>query len=415
MYLKYLTLLTFLNFYFVGYSQTNNSITNKSFDKSLLKSDKYLMDCFIQEENPKTKFATFSIDIDVNDKTITVNTKLNYDRSNEAITDKTVADINSLKPIYRSTFSKTYDYELNFNNGVEGYYLDKKNQKKITVNDKIASQTIDNFLYTYLLGSLPLSEKFKGNLSTYDYNNPDKNKTADVIIQKVTSTNLPNYDFKENMVWQVDVLETAVNDNYHFFIDKNTRKIARIEVETKGQKMILVTKAVEFGGTTISGKVFARDNQNDGMLKGMAVLNINKKQYAPIGTNVYLIPATTYYETFKENAKTYKKQKKSAPVLSNEFVNTIRTTSVQDEKGFYEFKNIAPGDYYLLVTFGYDHTHIGTEVVGQVDVFVNDNYQGSRPITQIYSEGQNATAYIEKKIKVEKNSKTLTKDLKKTL
>ena len=69
----------------------------------------------------------------------------------------------------------------------------------------------------------------------------------------------------------------------------------------------------------------------------------------------------------------------------------------------------------MLVTFGYDHTHIGTEVVGQVDVFVNDNYQGSRPITQIYSEGQNATAYIEKKIKVEKNSKTLTKDLKKTL
>ena len=103
MQLKYLTILILLNFYFFGYSQTNNFISSKSFDKSLLNSDKYLMDCFIQEENPKTKFATFSIEIDVNDKTITVNTKLNYDRSNEAITDKTDADI---KSAYRNLAKK---------------------------------------------------------------------------------------------------------------------------------------------------------------------------------------------------------------------------------------------------------------------------------------------------------------------
>lgn len=415
MYKKLIILFILFNFCFVGHSQTITNIDSNTFDKKLLKSDKYLMDCFIEEENPKTKFATFNVEIEVTEKTITVNTALNYDRSNESIKDKTIADIKSLKPIYRSTFSKTYDYELNFDSTIKGYYLDKKNEKKTTVNDIIAPQTLDNFLYTYLLGALPLSESFKGSLSTYDYKSPNKNKTADVIIKEVKSTNLPNDDFKENRVWELVVSETAVNDNYHFFIDKNTRKLLRIEVETKGQKIILVAKSVNFGGATISGKVFARDNQNDGLLKGIAVLNINKKQYAPIGTNIYLIPSTPYYDNFKKNAKIYKKQKKTPPTLSNEFVNTIRTTSVQDEKGFYEFNNIAPGEYYLLVTFGYNHTHIGTEAVGQVDVFVNDNYQGSREIREVYSEEQNASAYVEKKIKVEKNSKKIIKDLKKTL
>lgn len=171
-------------------------------------------------------------------------------------------------------------------------------------------------------------------------------------------------------------------------------------------------KLVTAGKSSIKGQAFARDNSNG--IKGIAVLNINKKQFAPPGTVVMLLPFTDYFKEWMEVSKKYGKQGKVVE-LPKEARECIRFAQVTDREGHFEFNNLMAGQYLLYSSFGYEHTKHATEVVGRRDHYVNNSYQGSSDIERHFSYGVNANAYVDKVVTIKADGDVEQIKLKKTL
>lgn len=186
---------------------------------------------------------------------------------------------------------------------------------------------------------------------------------------------------------------------------QKTIMVDQIAVFNKEETLKMVTA----GQSVIAGQLFAKDSPN----KGVALMNINKRQYAPIGTQVVLMPYTAYFKEYVELSKKLRKQNR-AVTLPDEAVQCLRVTRVQDATGGYAFSNLMPGEYLLMTNFGYVHTTSHTETVGQTNSYVNGNYIGSTPLTQRFWDGQGASAAIEKLVTIETNGETKKADLKKT-
>ncbi|GAA4024885.1 hypothetical protein GCM10022409_06090 [Hymenobacter glaciei] len=166
------------------------------------------------------------------------------------------------------------------------------------------------------------------------------------------------------------------------------------------------------GSSSITGQLFARDNQS--AIKGIAILNINKKQYAPAGTEVILIPYTAYFKEYLEESK--KQRKRGKPLnLSGEALECMRITKVGGSGGKYLFDKLKEGTYFLYTRFDYVHTATRTDVVGQTDHYVNGSYQGSSDITNSYGVGMSGDALVEKLVTIDKDGEVKEVNLKKTL
>ena len=291
---------------------------NNVFEKKWLKNSKTEMAYYAVDGGPNTEIGSFVIDITTNNETVSVFTTLKFLNSNELWIDTCITDAITFKPIYRSSFSKDNNYVLNYSNEVTGYYLNKKVQKRSSIKEPIKDAFFDNFSYPYFLGLLPLTTGYKKDLMVYDYKPENKTNIKRAVIEEVKNNTYVSNLTGEHKVWQVSVFEEATTDKYNYYIDKDSRRIWKIEIRSKGQNLLLIDKELDFnpfvnsfnkaetlklvnnGSAVISGQAFARDNKNGGALQGMAILNVNKKQFAANGTRIVLIPHT---EFFKERLK----------------------------------------------------------------------------------------------------------------
>jgi hypothetical protein len=82
--------------------------------------------------------------------------------------------------------------------------------------------------------------------------------------------------------------------------------------------------------------------------------------------------------------------------LAKDAAACIKTTTVYDQEGHFEFTNLMPGEYLLYTEFGYTHTTTRTEVIGYTDTYINGMFQGSAANTQTYKYGTSAVAGIKK-------------------
>ncbi len=173
-------------------------------------------------------------------------------------------------------------------------------------------------------------------------------------------------------------------------------------------------KLITAGNSVILGQAFARDNQNGGMLKGIAVLNINKKQFARTGTSVLLIPYTAFFKEWIKLNDDSRKKGRAIP-LPKEAAECIKSTTVYDDAGHFEFTNLMAGEYLLYTEFGYVHTSSRTEVVGYTDTYINGIFQGSRANTTTYNVSGNVSAAVKKTVTIKNNGDKEEVKLKKTL
>jgi hypothetical protein len=234
----------------------------------------------------------------------------------------------------------------------------------------------------------------------------------------------------EHKVWLVNVWEEVKKERYLYYIDKDTRRLWMVEIFSNGQHIIIIDKETDYnpytnkfdkdatlpliknGNGVILGRAFARDNQS--AIKGLAVLNMNKKQYAGSGTSIILIPYTDFFKEWVKLNESSRKKGKSYP-LPKEASECIKVASVYDDEGHFEFTGLMPGDYMLYTEFGYVHTATRTEVIGYTDTYINGMFQGSTARTNSYSYGTNATAGIKKVVTIKKDGEKLEVKLKKTL
>lgn len=382
-------------------------------------------------EGKKTELCSFVIDIHADNKTLSVFTTLNFLNSSEQWTDTSISDAATFKPIYRSSFNKDREYILKYGREITGHYYDKKTRKRNAVKETATGSYFDSYTYPYLLGLLPLSTGYKKDLAVYEYMPKNSSNIKNARIEEVKNNIYVSEFTGEHKVWQVSVFEEGTNSYYEYYIDKETRRIWKIEVKSKGQQLLLVDKEIDYnpfktkfnkeetlkliksGSAVISGEAFARDNENEGILKGMALLNINKKQYARQGTTIVLIPYTDFFKEWVKLNEASRKKGRGIP-LPKEAAECIKTTTVYDDKGSFEFVNLMPGDYLVFTEFGYVHTSRRTEVVGYTDTYVNGIFQGSSANTQSFSYRNNAAASIKKVVTIKKEAEQVSIKLKKT-
>lgn len=406
---------------------------DNTIEKKWLKNTTYEMTCFAVTGKQLAEVSSFTIHVNANDRTLAVYTTLTMYSTKEQWLDTSIADARTLKPVYRSSFNPNRQYSLNYGQEVTGYYSDNQSKKKIPVKDPVTETFFDSYLYPYLLGTLPLTSGYRARLSVYDYKPENKSNIKSTHIEEVKSNMYNSEMTGEHKVWQVSVLEEATGEKYEYYIDKDSRKLWKIEIlAANGQQFVLINKELDYnpftttfnkeetlklikeGNAVISGEAFARDNENEGLLKGMAILNVNKKQYARPGTTIILIPYTAYFKEWISLNEKLRKKGRAVP-LAKEAAACIKTTTVYDKEGHFEFTNLMPGDYLLYTEFGYVHTSVRSQVVGYTDTYINGMFQGSTANTVTYREGSNASAGIKKVVTIKKEDKKLSVKLKKTL
>lgn len=404
---------------------------DNSFDKNFIKSTHYEMAYFAVSGRQTVEISSFDVEVKVNGKTISVYTRINSPAGNSIWSDTSIADILTLKPIYRSSNNSDKQYRIKYGTAIEGDYHDKRSNKNSQIRDKNKGDFFDSFIYPYLLGALPLTSGYKVILPVYEYKPEAKSMISNTRITEVKSSMYRSEITGEHAVWQVSVFEEGTNVKYEYYIDKESRKLWKVEIlASNGKQYLLVDKELDYnpftaifdkdqtykmvsaGSGTISGQIYARDNQNS--LKGIAILNINKKQYAQQGTTVILIPYTDYFKEWVSLNEKLRKKGRAVPI-SKEAAECIKITSVYDNDGNFEFTNLMPGEYYLFTEFGYTHTASRTEVVGYTDIYINGFFQGSTANTEVYKYNTNVKAAVKKIVTIKKEGDKVTVKLKKTL
>lgn len=432
--MKYLFFALFLILQLPLLAQSLLQPGSADFNKKHIQSTKYEMTCFAFSGKQQVEVGSFNVEVNVSSKTVSVYTTLLMLSTKEKWIDTTIADATQLKPIYRSSTNPNRVLSLRYSNEVTGYYIDKKTNQKNQVREPVKEFFFDSYIYPYLLGSLPLTSGHRAHLPVFDYKPGNENNVKATRIEEVKSNLYKSQYSGSHPVWQISVFEEATNEKYEYYIDKETRRMWKIETTgADNQKFVLVNKEIDFdlvvktafdkeatmkllkeGSAVIKGVAYAKDNPaNETFLKNKSVVNINKKQYAPIGTTVILIPATAYFkEWISVNEQL---QKKGRPIpLTKEAVECIQVTTVYDEKGQFEFTNLMQGDYYLYTEFAYVKTRTQTEVVGYTDTYINGFFQGSSERTKDYHVTSSGAAGIKKLISIKKAGETISVTLKKT-
>lgn len=184
---------------------------------------------------------------------------------------------------------------------------------------------------------------------------------------------------------------------------------AQNETFNKEETLELIAK----GHSTIKGEAFAKDNQTP--IKGIAIININKKQPAPVGTEVVLIPYTTFFKNwFDYNKKAAKKNQEPLPFPEGASECIIRT-KVIDNEGNFEFINLKAGSYFLISEFSFIRTKSTTRTEGYTHTYnIYGGYIGSAPIERIYHYNVNDWAFATKVVKIKNDGETVKIKLRDT-
>ncbi len=418
-----------------GLCQAQTVLTpgDHSFDKKWLKSGKYEMACFsLDGGRNKTEISTFVIEINSGSGPLAIYTTLKLPGSDDQWKDTSIVDGHTFKPVYRSSFNRNREMVLKYGKEVTGHYYDKQTKERSAIKEPVKEAFFDSYSYPYLLALLPLASGYNAHMTVYDYKPGNTSNIKKTLIEEVKNSLYVSELTGEHKSWHVSVYEQATNEKYEYYIDKETRRLWKIEVFSNGQHILMVDKELDYnpfkskfdkvatlkmlksGSAVISGEAFARDNQNEGALGGMAVLNINKKQYARAGTQIVLIPYTDIFREWMKLNEASRKKGRAIP-LPADVAECMKVTTVYDDKGHFEFVNLMPGDYLLYTEFGYVHTSIQTEVTGYSDRYINGLYQGTYTHTTTNAYDGNASAAIKKVVTIKKEGDKVEVKLKKTL
>lgn len=368
---------------------------------------------FVKDKNP-LEICTYQTEVSTNENQLLFNSKLIFLKSDKAWKEQIILDKNTLKPISRKSERETRTFDIKHTNINKGDYFD------------IAT-------YPLVLCALPLYTGYKATIPVIDYDSPNKDKIQNVNITDVKS-NIYNSELTgEHQVWKVSVNEESTGNLYDYFIDKTSRKIYKITVSSKGNTLILVDKETDFnpfkntfdkeatlkmvtkGNSVISGEAFAKDDRSgrDDSKIRIDVLNINKKQFAPKGTKVILLPYTEYFKEWMELNKKQKKIKGAPPIpLSEEAKSCVLITEIYNDKGNFEFTNLTEGEYFVFISFGYTDTFSRREITGTSDVYINGQYAGTQLNTDIFDYAQTGNANFQKIVTIKSNGETVKIKLK---
>nr|WP_295875932.1 hypothetical protein [uncultured Chitinophaga sp.] len=411
---------------------THHALAQGKFDPKLLKNDRFTLACYKVKNGNETPIGTITVGIHAAGDKLSV-TAITAFTGMEAWKDTAVSDLKSLKPVYRSSHNSMRDMVLHFGNDVTGYHADKKTGRTSQINEAGDRSFVDSYTYPFILSLLPLSSGYQTDFQVYDYKpaNTDNVKTA--VVKEVKNSTYVSKLTGSHDVWEVTVHEPSTGEKSVSYIDKKTRHLWQVDVFSKGLQVRMVDtesgaaainapfdkeatlQMVNGGKATISGQVFARNHsQSKHFTAKIQLVNWDPKQVAPRGTQVFLIPYTAYFKEWDKVNEAQQKKGLEVIPLSEEAAACIKTTTVYDDAGHFEFVNLMPGDYVLYTEFNFVHTWREMEVVGYSEYYKNGVYQTTVSNTQSRKHSEDLEANVKKMVTVSKPGEKVEVKLKKT-
>ncbi|PIF47464.1 hypothetical protein CLU96_4519 [Chryseobacterium sp. 52] len=153
-------------------------------------------------------------------------------------TDSTIVKTSNFQPVYHSSFNMMRDMVLKSGKAqVTGYYLDKKTQKKEDI-EMPAADYFDSSSYPMMIRFSPLKENYTADISIFDYNPNAKKGMIKAYILDVQKE-----DVNGRKAWAVKTTDDIGDKKtiVTYYIDPETRKILKQEMDLGGRKMTLET------------------------------------------------------------------------------------------------------------------------------------------------------------------------------
>ncbi|MBC9931570.1 hypothetical protein [Chitinophaga qingshengii] len=407
---------------------TGKVLAQGKFDPKLLQNGQQTLACFAQHEGKELPIGTFTIGVNTDGNRLSLTTTTAI-IGLEPWKDTAVSDLNTFKPIYLASHNTMKDLVVNFGSDITGYHIDKKTGEKKQIKEAGNRSFVDSYTYPFILSLLPLTTGYKTDFSVYEYKPTNTDNVKKALVTEVKSNVYVSKFTGKHDVWEVTVVEPSTNDRMISLIDKKTRRLWRTDMFANGQEVKMIDMETDFnsikapfdktktlqmvqgGDAVITGQVFARDFDERNKLQ---VVNIKAKQVASRGTQVILIPYNDYFKEWIKVNEDQRKKGREGIALSDDAAQCIKSTTVYDDAGHFEFVNLMPGEYLLYTEFNFSHGYSQSEVVGYTDHYINGMFQGTsaNTVSRNYSVGAGAT--VKKVVTIDKPGEKVEVKLKKT-
>ncbi|MCW3463011.1 DUF3108 domain-containing protein [Chitinophaga nivalis] len=422
-------LILFLLLPLVSFGQKIVTPGSPDINTSRLKSGKSLYTIYYVKGETWTKKGTYTNDLTIlgNELKLIVDFKDEKDKWFRKRTS--VAETKTLNPVSYKSESLKNSLDLNFGNPITGKYHNLSGGKDKQISIKPAGKFVDFNVSEMLFTTLPLDVGYKAIVPEFYYGDSPDSVLSNYIIKEVKSYIQRSPKTGSHESWLVSVLEESSGAYYTYIIDKKDHRIWQREMPVGGGVTeICVNEELDYqpiesrfnkeenlqkiqnGNSVITGTAFARDHRKG----GIAVVNINRAQYAPRGTVVVIMPNSDYIEEWKEVNKKIRKRGKLPEVpIDPNVAACAKKTTVYDDKGHFEFTNLMPGEYLLFTSFGYTHRysyeyHAGTSYL----MHPSGAVLSSNPVYKSASASSGATAEIELKVTIRKDGDKVDVNLK---
>lgn len=211
-------------------SPEHNEIIEK-----LIKNEEYEMNWFAVRDTAKIEIGKVFTKIAKTKNIIKVITTVKMKNRPDWV-DETVAELPNLNPVKHTSFNTQRDIELNFGKQTTGYYLDKKDSKKIDIKEETTGSFFDSNIYPQIIRWLPLKENYKTEMTIFDYNLVTK-----AAILKANITNTKKGFLAGKSVWIITVTD-GISQNKTintYYIDSQTNQFLKQEIDMEKNKMIM--------------------------------------------------------------------------------------------------------------------------------------------------------------------------------
>ncbi|MEY8761876.1 DUF3108 domain-containing protein [Chryseobacterium tongliaoense] len=234
---------TVLFFLMIGsthlFSQKLLTPSNNNIDSKLIKDESSEAVWYAENAGTKIEIGSIITDLKKLNKTdLLIKTTVKMKQAPDAWVDSTIVKTANFQPVYHSSFNSMRDMVLKSEKSkVTGYYLDKKAQKKDNI-DMPATDYFDSSSYPMLIRFSPLKEKYTAEISIFDYNPDAKKGLIKAYVQDVQKT-----EYKGKKVWAVKTTDDIRDKTtiVTYYIDTETRKILKQEIDLGRRKMIMET------------------------------------------------------------------------------------------------------------------------------------------------------------------------------
>ncbi|HTE24658.1 DUF3108 domain-containing protein [Flavitalea sp.] len=194
---------------------------------------------YLMQDTTKIEIGRITSDIQTDSLNLTVITTVRMRQAPTAWIDSTIADRNSLKPVYHSSYNTQRDMIIRFDSLITGYYADKEKRSTISISDSPSMDYFDSNLYPTLIRWLPLKTGFTKDLSIYDFNPNGKTGVMKVSVIAVRQCEYIYQDKEIKKVYLVTVKDEISSGTTTYFIDIETRKLWKMVIASGERKMVM--------------------------------------------------------------------------------------------------------------------------------------------------------------------------------